>query len=398
MIQRIYVDNFKSLVDFELQLSKFTCLIGLNGAGKSTLLQALDFSSALMLGEVEDWLDERGWIAADLNSKLVSRSNIKLEIDVEFGGEIYTWKSTFNRTKLCCTFECITRKSDNADIFYVKDGNFGCGNFKKNGGRSHDESKRSPISFKYQGSSLSQIKESELPSEVVDIKKVISSLRSLDLLSPELLRKKARHSDRNDIGIGGKQLSAFIHRMDSESKEELLSQIQEYYPQVSSIHTKTLRAGWRQIEIKESFDEQKQGKMLLNSEARHVNDGMLRLLAILAQQYSPLGTLLFDEIENGINPELTEKLVDALVNSKKQIIVTTHSPMVLNYLEDDVAKKSVILLYRRKDGCTRAHRFFDLPLPAKKLRTLAPGDAMLDIYLDEVVGEGEQFSETDQAC
>jgi predicted ATPase len=44
-LERIRVDNFKSLVDFQLQLAPFTCLIGLNGAGKSTVLQALDFAS-----------------------------------------------------------------------------------------------------------------------------------------------------------------------------------------------------------------------------------------------------------------------------------------------------------------------------------------------------------------
>jgi ABC-type cobalamin/Fe3+-siderophores transport system ATPase subunit len=46
-IVSLHVDNFKSLVDFELPLAKLTCLIGLNGAGKSTVIQALDFASRL---------------------------------------------------------------------------------------------------------------------------------------------------------------------------------------------------------------------------------------------------------------------------------------------------------------------------------------------------------------
>jgi len=52
MITRLYVDNFKSLVGFELKLAHFTCLIGLNGAGQITVLQALVFARAIMLGEV----------------------------------------------------------------------------------------------------------------------------------------------------------------------------------------------------------------------------------------------------------------------------------------------------------------------------------------------------------
>ena len=60
MLKFFFIDNFKSLVDFEVELSHFNCLIGLNGAGKSTLLQAIDFACALMLGDVKNWLSKRG--------------------------------------------------------------------------------------------------------------------------------------------------------------------------------------------------------------------------------------------------------------------------------------------------------------------------------------------------
>ena len=63
MLTSIYIDNFKSLVDFRLParpddppLGDLVTLIGLNGAGKTTLLQALDFLSHVMQGKVEEWL------------------------------------------------------------------------------------------------------------------------------------------------------------------------------------------------------------------------------------------------------------------------------------------------------------------------------------------------------
>ena len=76
MIKSVWVDNFKSLVDFELELAKFNCVVGLNGSGKSTVLQALDFVSQLMVGDIDDWLKLRHWKSADLNSKLTKKSNI----------------------------------------------------------------------------------------------------------------------------------------------------------------------------------------------------------------------------------------------------------------------------------------------------------------------------------
>ncbi len=69
-IQSIYAHNFKSLVDFNLELAQFTCLIGLNGAGKSTVLQLVDFLAQQARGDLKGWLAERGWKAADLNSRL----------------------------------------------------------------------------------------------------------------------------------------------------------------------------------------------------------------------------------------------------------------------------------------------------------------------------------------
>lgn len=379
MINRLYIDNFKSLVEFELPLSQFTCLIGLNGSGKSTVLQALDFTSAVMMGEVKSWLSDRKWQTKELNSRLVKRSNIELEIELTVDGRDFLWKGTFNRGKLCCTAEKITDMQTQERLFSLKDGRYILG------GSSTTET----VHFDYQGSLLSQLKTDLLTEEVKAVKDRICALRSLDLLSPESLRRSTRKTERQDIGMGGEQLSAFLHQLTESERNKLLSQLQSYYPQIASIHTKAQRSGWIQLEVKEHYRGKDGDPITLESEARHVNDGMLRLLAILAQQFSALDTLLFDEIENGINPEITEKIVDALVESPRQIIVSTHSPMVLNYLEDQIAQKSVVMLYKRTDGQTRAVRFFDLPTPARKLKTLAPGDAMLDIYLQQAAEEAE---------
>jgi len=68
-IKQVKVNNFKSLVDFELSLTHFNCLVGLNGAGKSTLLQFFDFLFQLVKGDIKGWLEKRHWNKSDLNSK-----------------------------------------------------------------------------------------------------------------------------------------------------------------------------------------------------------------------------------------------------------------------------------------------------------------------------------------
>ncbi|OQX01471.1 MAG: hypothetical protein BWK73_45960 [Thiothrix lacustris] len=388
MITRFYIDNFKSLVDFDLKLANFTCLIGLNGAGKSTVLQALDFASALISGDVNTWLSKRNWNTKDLNSKLVNRSNIKVQVYVKINDQLYGWSVVFNRNKLVCTREVIARFDKNSlknrrDLFLVKDGRYTLAS-------GHSV----PIDFQYQGSILSQLKSKLLGDEIHAVKKCIEDIRSLDLLSPQSLRLRARKSDKGDIGMGGEQLSAFVHQLSEDQRIQLVQQLRSYYPQVLDIKTRALRSGWIQLELIEEYSDIDFDTQELKTEARHINDGMLRLLAILAQQFSPLETLLFDEIENGINPEVTEKVVDALVSSPKQIIVTTHSPMILNYMSDEVAKESVNLIYKGENGQTHAARFFEIPSVAKKLESLPPGSAMLDVYLQDAAREAEEQRQT----
>jgi AAA15 family ATPase/GTPase len=81
-IKTITANNFKSLVDFKLDLSKFTCLIGLNGAGKSTVLQFVDLLAQQVRGDIKGWLSERSWRSKDMKSQLTKKSNIDFSVQL----------------------------------------------------------------------------------------------------------------------------------------------------------------------------------------------------------------------------------------------------------------------------------------------------------------------------
>jgi ABC-type multidrug transport system ATPase subunit len=119
-------------------------------------------------------------------------------------------------------------------------------------------------------------------------------------------------------------------------------------------------------------------------------------MAILAQTATEHSLLLFDEIENGVNSELIEQFLDWLVDAHQQVLVTTHSPMILNYLEDDVARAGVQYLYKTPEGYTRSIPFFSIPSLAHKLEVMGPGEAFIDTQLSRLpeeiasMGTGEQ--------
>ena len=381
VITSLEIDNFKSLLEFKLPLAKFNCLVGLNGAGKSTVLQAIDFISQLMKGDVSGWLESRNWENSDLNSKLTKKSNIEFELVFNLDGKVINWFGSFNRTTLRCTKEYIKQGSNY--LMTVNDGRY---SLKPRINPSQE------IIFDYQGSILSVLKDNQLNETILAIKHNVLNIHSLDLISPELLRTRNRKAD-GKLGLGGQNLSAFIHEAGENIQKAITKKLQEMYGQLDSLEVKSLRSGWKQLEIVENFDGQK-----ITSLARHVNDGMLRLMAILSQLEIPNAFLLFDEIENGINPELVEFLIDMLVKSDDQIMITTHSPLFLNYLDDDVAKEGVIYLYKQHSGRTKAVRLFDIPSMQKKLQFMGVGEAFIDTNLTELYREVEESSkrETEQ--
>jgi len=290
--------------------------------------------------------------------------------------QLVKWEASFNPKQMRCTSESVI--ADGKAVLKVADGQV-----------SVAGERFESIAFDYQGSVLSQLKSSLLEKVPVlaELKAFVVNIKSLELLSPHLMRQRAR--DAADIGTGGEKLSAFLHSLPVEDRTTLIENLKEFYPHLKEIQTSTLRSGWKKLVLRENFAS------ILETEARHINDGMLRLLAILAQTKTAHRFLLFDEIENGINPELIEKLMQQLLAAPQQVMVTTHSPMILNYLPDEVAKEAVILLYKTRQGITRCKRYFDIPDTANKLKALGPGEVFVDTDLTSLVQQLEQ-AETPQ--
>ncbi|MFK5947665.1 MAG: AAA family ATPase [Methylococcales bacterium] len=369
MITKIKIDNFKSLVNFELKLSEFNCIVGLNGCGKSTVLQAIDFLANLMAGDVSGWLEQRQWDKSDINSKLIKKSNIDFEVDLFLAQEQHVvWTGSFNRSSLHCTQESIT--VDGTPILKVLDGKLMMSGMPSGS-----------IFMVYEGSLLSTMKLKKNAHQLSEIKNAILAISSLDLISPSLLRK-SNISSGGKLGLGGEKLSAFLHELGQESKTKLTSKLQNIYQQLNAIETKSLTSGWKELSVIESFEGIK-----IKTKAQHINDGMLRLMAIFSQLSSREKFFLFDEIENGINPELVELLIDTLVKTDNQILVTTHSPLILNFIEDDVARDGIIYLYKNKKGITKAIKLFDIPSLNEKLSVMGPGEAFIDTDLTQLYKE-----------
>lgn len=384
MIRSLRINNFKSLMDFALPgeqsvpdglayLPKFVCLVGLNGSGKSTLLQAFDFLRATMAGEIRAWLTRRDWKSKDIKFKdsFWAAKVVDFTITIEIEGREISWWSYFSSNMLRCTYEKVV--CDGVVLFEVKKGELKL-HFDPDG-------KFEPILFAYEGSILSQLKDvmfSDAPM-VLQLKNAILGIKSLDLLSPHLIRGAARDGE---LGLGGERLSPSLYRMSKDQESTLQELVKRFYPSLNRYMVKAQKYGWKKLYASESRGF---GQQNIEVDARHINDGMLRILAILTLTLSDASVLLLDEIENGINPELVGQLMSYLrTETDKQIIVTTHSPLILNYLPDSDARDGVFLLYKA-NGKTKAVKFFSLPETTEKLGFLGPGEVYVDTPLVELV-------------
>jgi predicted ATPase len=400
MIRSFYIENFKSLVRFRLppaphKLGSFTCLVGLNGAGKSTVLQAFDFIGHLATGDIEDWLKQREWKKSDLTSHFLNQQLIRFGLVFELpdGGTV-RWVGAFNPSQMKCTAELV---EVDGKLRVLEAGN---GRLQVMGGDS-GESVNYPLrSIKYTGSTLSFIEVRGLHEALTALKHAAANLRSFDMLTPQAMRRRAKEA--SDIGQGGERLGAYLHGLDGAAREALALAMRDFYPQLKSVGTKVLQAGFKDLRFEEVFTQADGNPTLLQTSSRQVNDGLLRVLAIVSQvsvpeRVDPWSTVtghgqscvLFDEIENGINPELVERLMALLLRAERQVIVTTHSPMILNYLPDEVAREAVVLLYRNAGGHTKAVRLFDLPSTQDKLKLLGPGEVFVSLRLEDLPAEAE---------
>ncbi len=107
LITRIEIFNYKSIESMELELGRFTVLIGANGSGKSNILEAVAMLGASKGNDLDvDGLMSRGVRVAKptltLSSFLGKQLKKKIEIYANFidQGDVHTIRSTFQSSNI----------------------------------------------------------------------------------------------------------------------------------------------------------------------------------------------------------------------------------------------------------------------------------------------------------
>ena len=172
-------------------------------------------------------------------------------------------------------------------------------------------------------------------------------------LSPQECRRSGVPTPNATLDRYGSNLPAaadYLRKRDSDAWERVQWAMKSIMPGLIDIDVTFTED--RRLTLQ--FRERRVGKAWTTGE---VSDGTIQALALFVALYDERAPLLIiEEPENSIHPWILRQFLDLCrENEDKQIVLTTHSPVVLN----DVPAESVRIMWRR-NGRSQLARLVDL--------------------------------------
>ncbi|MDA0638063.1 AAA family ATPase [Nonomuraea sp. MCN248] len=327
MLTRIEIDGFKSFLDFELDVPPFLALVGPNSSGKSNLLDALDFVATTARSGQDALLTAKRGRAHQLFHQAVegggaSAFEIRLTLLSEYGSELWP-----------IHLDTIARNP--AEPVVEQFGTYGW-----NAG----ELDRLPQAVKARCRDEISVAPGDEEDEDTDLV-LMDAASAVDWRwyepDPRAMRAVASAADRRPLRSDGANLAAVLGRLhETEALDPLVLDLAALIPDVAGLvpYLDVRRQEW-------SFDLVIGGQGQVSSAL--LSDGTLRILGLLAALHDPVhpGVLLIEEIENGLHPSRLAELLRrirrlvtdlndprALLRPLRQVILTTHSPVVVSEL------------------------------------------------------------------
>jgi predicted ATPase len=360
-IESLRVENYRALRNVELKnITPLTVFLGPNGSGKSTVFDVFAFlSECFAVGLRKAW-DHRGRFK-ELRTR-GSDGPIVFEIKYRENPEsdpkspLITYHLAIDeRTKGPYVAEewiRWTRKSGKAGRpFKFLDFKNGRGSVVA-GEMPDDEAQRA---------------EEELDSpEMLAVNTLgqftkhprVSALRRfitgwyLSYVTADSTRTVPVAGPQDRLSVTGDNLPNVIQHLEEQDEKRLnfvFDRLRDRVPLLEKVHAEPMADGRLLLQLKDGpFEQPIQG--------RFISDGTLKMLAYLTILYDPSPPQLIgiEEPENHLHPKLLPGLADECryVSQFTQLMITTHSP----YFVDGISPNELWILYRDKDGYTRARR------------------------------------------
>jgi predicted ATPase len=320
MLSKLRVQHYKSLFDTEVSLEPLTVFIGPNGSGKSNICEALfvlsDFIRKILIStqtyEVMPFFSE--------SLSAISQSSQNIESKFWHGNLDYlrfiaeTSPEQENPSRLA-------EKLD-ATIYYPqREASFSFGINHR-------------LRFRY----THDVKEFLLANQYIDsaFANALRKVNIYDFTPINLSNGNTSSSGMRRTGEGIAYALVDILHANRVNFDELEDRFIRLVPNIKRILLPRKESQTFSLELLDRYSEH-------HISASDISDGTLRILAFLTALYQEdtPSIICFEELENGVHPWLLHKMMELLkivstegINGKPvQILITTHSPVLLDYVE-----------------------------------------------------------------
>jgi predicted ATPase len=399
MIRQLSVENYKSLERLTLDLGRVTVLIGENGSGKSNILEAIVLLGAAAAGKLEnEFLVSRGVrVTSDetmmsafrgkrkkTGSKvhLVARNAAAQNLDLRISPSRdkkqtgSTWSMDMPKVDVKMAFGLVDSASEKqkemAHGFTAK--------FREvlSKAKRSDVDARKIVSKWDDTCSLALLLVLEKNISTIKAAGAQLGLDRFLIYSPEIsaLRKFEDEGQLQPLGIRGEGLFKLLQSFGMRKAKAQLNQLKQSMALtgwfVDFAVPKNLAPGQARLRV---FDKYVSPSVELDQ--RSANEGFLLLLFYFALFISSATPRFFaiDNVDASLNPRLCEELMRRICQLaeryKKQVIVTTHNPAILDGLDLKDSNHALYAVSRNELGRTTAYRI-RAPEPAN-------GDAPLKL-------------------
>ncbi|MHB8897350.1 MAG: AAA family ATPase [Thermoguttaceae bacterium] len=343
-LDSVRIRNFKAIqYSGAVRLTPLTVLIGNNGSGKSSLVEALETMQTMVAGDIDRALQlwrgiehirykgRKPRFQRDDSGELRSQAALEFHLRGQCEGNRFSASSTINE-----------RGGANEVFFERESLNIGDTCYERQGDEVHttiDGKKQRavrifPPSHSCLGPALGDY---------------IRRWQFLRLSPHEMGQPTPQTRSRSEIQLAsnGSNIAEYlleIRSLDPEAFQGILETLQFVLPYASDIQPTITTELERTVYLQLSESDFKVPGWLLST-------GTLRVLALLSclRHPTPPPLLVIEELENGLDPRSIQLLVEeiraALSSGETQIIVTTHSPYLLDLLD-----LSHIVVVERVDG------------------------------------------------
>ena len=379
MIKRIKIENYKSIVDQTLELGAFNVVIGANGCGKSNILEAIAMAALSSSGGLlPEMFESRGIRLSDsrfMRSAFEDTDKEYISLQVETtGGDESLYRIHYNTELRPAQWEDVVEEETKALITTVKD-------------HGQKYKIKDLVAFLKSRDDRNAINVNLLEGEnhqLILTRSRVNGLRSFTIYSLEESALRSLDSmPSTKLGRTGKGLLPYLKELSKTNEgRAVLKEIKENMqvidwfegmemPEQGLAQDSTLILKDRYVDETLSYFDQ-----------RSANEAFLYLLfyfTLFISEETP-SFFAIDNIESSLNPKLCRLVISKLTKlaqeHNKQVILTTHSPFVLDGLDGLSEEKCLFVASRNSDGFTVTNRIAE-----NKNKSIPLSEAWLKGYL-----------------